>query len=121
MPSREIVEDMSGDCRQGYCSLRQILKLSGIPVDGLGGNGRCNQGGECLLKEKVLRTGFPDFLLEQFKCIEIYKWELNKDSKIEIGWDEAIRSWNQKGFAEKFRRAYKDGMKHSQLYVLVMQ
>ena len=74
MPHREIVEDLSGQCQPGYCTLYEVLKLAGIDIPAeVQWTGDCRVHG-CPLKDHVLRSGLRDRELEELKCIEIFKY-----------------------------------------------
>ena len=115
MPHREIVEDLSGQCQPGYCTLYEVLKLAGIDIPAeVQWTGNCRVHG-CPLKDHVLRSGLRDRDLEELKCIEIFKYDRSLES-----WDEASRLWIEQGYHHIFREVYLDGMKHGALYDKIM-
>lgn len=86
--SRQVIDDICDNC-QRYCTLREILGMTGIL-----GN----------------RT------LEQLKCIDILKYEQSEIEQRDIGWEEAARRWVKLGLAEKFSKVYMKGLKARQIY-----
>ena len=82
----------------------------------------CSEDHYCFLKafiKDILHT--DDRTLEQLKCIEIFKYERSEKECIDIGWEKAGRLWINEGYAQKFRSVYRDGMKHEELYDLVVR
>ena len=55
-------------------------------------------------------------LLEQHKCVEIFKWEESERAKRKIDWDEAYRLWKDRGYATRFAEVYKEGMHPREIY-----
>jgi len=81
----------------------------------------CPEEHYCFLKDfigYILHT--DDRTLEQFKCIEKFKYEQSQREEKDIGWERAIKSWIDEGYAQKFREIYEECMKHSELYDKVM-
>jgi hypothetical protein len=117
MLHKEIVEDMTGECEEDYCSLEEIWKLSGLPREEISHCGGCKgNGGDCPLKTAILKSGLDDRTLEQFKCIEIFKFENGIPR-----WDDALKEWTGNGYHTFFREVYHDGMKHLELYDNIMK
>lgn len=77
-------------------------------------------GKYCTLKEIISMFGLDDRALEQVKCVEMFKYEKSKQKGRDIGWEEAHKEWVSEGYAQKFAEVYKDGMKHHELYSLIM-
>ena len=77
-------------------------------------------GDYCILKEILLRIGLEDRTLEQIKCIEMFKYEGSSIEGRDIGWDNASKLWEEEGYAEKFSKFYENGMRHNELYALVI-
>jgi hypothetical protein len=73
-------------------------------------------GRSCILKEIVEHSGLRDYILEQFKCMEVYKLDESKREGKDIGWDEATRRWVNSGMAEKYAKVYEDGLTFRELY-----
>ena len=46
-------------------------------------------------------------ILIQFKCFELFKWELNEDTEDEIAIEDVIIKWSEDGYAKAFEKAYK--------------
>ena len=89
---KEILEDICDDCKGKYC----------------------------ILKEIILHSGMSDRSLEQLKCIERFKYEQDTNLEKDIGWSEAHLLWVNEGYAGKFSKIYKDGMRNGEIYNLVM-
>lgn len=85
---KEIIEDVCSDCKNDYCTLKEV----------------------------VAHSGMSDRALEQLKCIEIFKWNESYKERADIGWTEAHKRWIDSGNAEKFAAVYKDGMKSKELH-----
>jgi len=64
----------------------------------------------------VLLRNFSPRVIEQHKCIEIFKWIESRAQKREVGWDEAYMLWADRGYAKTFAEIYMDGMKHKELF-----
>ena len=47
-------------------------------------------------------------VLVQFKCIELFKWELNQDSEEEIDIDTVVLKWNDEGYAKAFGEVFNE-------------
>ena len=45
-------------------------------------------------------------VLIQMKCIEKFKWKLNKETDSKMDWDEAIKLWSSSGYAKAFQEVY---------------
>jgi hypothetical protein len=91
--SRQVIDDICDDC-QKYCTLREVLCIAGIMND---------------------RT------FEQFKCIDIFKYEQSTKEQVDIGWEEAAQRWVGLGHAAKFSRVYVAGLKAREIYDMVME
>ena len=84
----------------------------------------CDGGHWCLLKEMVVACmKFDPRTLIQFKVVEIYKWNLNKESKDEITWDTAWSMWAEYGHAKKFAEVYDENPNKTakQLYRIIFK
>ena len=114
-PHREIVNDICENCGSGYCTLVEVIKAmnSRKEVESLECNG-CRE--YCPVKEYILGQPIDDRTLEQLKCVEKFKWDVNKERKEDMGWDAAWRLWVSMGYHNVFREVYKDGMKNGELY-----
>ena len=91
--SRQVIDDICDDC-QKYCTLREVLCIAGIMNN---------------------RT------FEQFKCIDIFKYEQSAKEGRDIGWEEAAQRWVGLGYAAKFSRVYVDGVKAREMYDMIME
>jgi len=81
----------------------------------------CPLGKHCILK-LFLTSSHPDpRLLIQLKCVEKYKYELNKYDEKEITWEEAWMKWSENGYAKKFADVYNEEWTHNQIYKEVMK
>lgn len=87
MPHKEIVEDVCSDCRQSYCTLKEV----------------------------VLHSGLSDRTLEQLKMVELLKWKMGEERNGDVTWHEAWTEFTGK-YAARFAEVYKDGMKRMELY-----
>ncbi|PIU75833.1 hypothetical protein COS75_02310 [Candidatus Pacearchaeota archaeon CG06_land_8_20_14_3_00_35_12] len=92
MPHKEILDDICSNCGEKYCTLKEIL----------------------------LKLGISDRELEQLKCIEILKYDESGRQGKDIGWDNATKLWFERGYDKKYREIYKDGMKHREIYKMIM-
>tara|TARA_R110000824_G_C15224690_1_gene677854 strand:- start:1333 stop:1689 length:357 start_codon:yes stop_codon:yes gene_type:complete len=45
-------------------------------------------------------------VLIQMKCLEHFKWDLNRESSAELSWNEVSIRWADEGYAEAFRYVY---------------
>lgn len=70
----------------------------------------------CILKEIVAHSGLREYILEQYKCLEIYKWEESKREGKDIGWDETINRWVNEGYAARYSNVYQEGLSFKELY-----
>jgi len=75
----------------------------------------------CILKEILVKVGMGDRELIQLKCIEKFKYERGIEEQRDIKWDGAFKQWTEKGYAEIFDELYKDGMKVSEVYKMVIE
>ncbi len=80
----------------------------------------CPSGKHCILKLYLLSSHPNPRLLIQLKCIEKYKYELNKNKKEEITWEDAWMSWSENGYAKKFAEVYTEEMTYNKIYKLIM-
>ncbi len=62
-----------------------------------------------------------DRTLEQFKCVERFKFERSRVEGKDIGWREAHRFWIEEGYAKKFAEIYESGMTNGRIYELIMK
>ena len=76
----------------------------------------------CLFKTIIRRIGFDERGLEQMKCMHLYRDELAEKEGKRKGWMEISEIWIEKGYAEKFARAYEQNKdeKTRVLYDLIM-
>ena len=85
-----------------------------------GCHGQAGENGHCTLRDLVTLMGLNDKLLEQYKCIEIFKFE-NGINGEDNGWAEASKLWVTEGYAKKFSEVYKDGMKAREIYNAIFE
>ncbi len=77
----------------------------------------CNCNKYCLLKEIILcNSALDDRTLEQMKCVERFKFERSEKENRDIGWTGAWNYWVVEGYAQRFGEAYKNGMKHEEIW-----
>ena len=76
----------------------------------------CSEDRECILKEFLVELHPSPRLLLQMKCVRKFKKTINEED-----WSEAMLKWIDKGYAEKFADAYKEGIKFSEIYKKIMQ
>jgi len=120
MPHKEIVEDITGDCKPGYCLLKEILIRAEEEIPENDSQDDCHRDKYCTLKEKIIKSGLSDRTLEQIKCVEILKWHESQDAGRELDWEEAWELWIKQGHAEAFSNIYQDGMTHKELYTKII-
>jgi hypothetical protein len=78
-------------------------------------------GRYCILQEVIRHSGMQDFMLEQMKCIEKFKFEESERKGFDVGWNEATFEWANRGYAKKYREVYEDGMSFRELYRRTMK
>jgi hypothetical protein len=78
-------------------------------------------GRYCLLKEIMAHSGMRDYILEQYKCVEKFKFEESKHVDRDIGWEEAMKLWIQRGFAKRYAEVYSDSLSFNRLYTQVVR
>jgi len=59
--------------------------------------------------------------LEQYKCIEKFKYEESERRKENIEWEGALKLWADKGYAAKFHNIYRKDMHFEEIYTQVMR
>ena len=74
----------------------------------------------CLLK-LLVSSGISEMQAEQYKCIDRLKYERSEKEGKDIGMEAATEIWIKEGFAERFRKVYRDGMTNGELYNLVLE
>ena len=67
---------------------------------------------------EVLVKSMGDRLLEQHKCVEIYKWNKGKEG-YKLDWNEAYSSWVEEGFAALFAKYYREDRNAKQIYKII--
>jgi len=85
-----------------------------------GCQGKAGDNGHCILRDLVALMGLNDKLLEQYKCIEIFKFERRIGGE-DNGWAEASKLWVDEGYAKRFSEVYKDGMKARKIYNAIFE
>ncbi|TRZ79947.1 hypothetical protein D4R86_05170 [bacterium] len=81
----------------------------------------CPKGKHCVLKLFMLSSHTSPRILIQMKCVEKYKYEINKSKTEEISWKEAWISWIENGYSEKFAEIYDDGVSYTKIYKEIMK
>lgn len=81
----------------------------------------CPSGKHCLLKLFLLSSHPDPRLLVQMKCVEKYKYEVNKDYDTEMSWEDAWESWVENGYAEKFSEMYEEETRYDVIYRRIME
>jgi len=71
----------------------------------------CSEKNDCTLKEFLIHLHPSPRLLMQIKCVKKFKEKMG-----EIEWNEAMERWDAEGYAEKFSKIYKEGMKFTDIY-----
>lgn len=79
----------------------------------------CENFGYCPL-EGIVKSHSARFL-EQYKCIEAFKYNESKKLGRDIGKTEACLKWIEEGYALAFADVYKDGMKHEEIYQKILE
>lgn len=70
---------------------------------------------------EILLEPYSERTLEQHKLVEIFKFcESNREQR-DIGWAESYNRWCQDGYAKAFDNVYRDGLKHNELYPLILK
>lgn len=73
----------------------------------------------CTLIELILANGTNTKLLVQMKCVEKYRWEINKTIDHPLTWNEAFIRWTEDGSAKKFSQVYNEELTVTEIYKLV--
>ena len=79
----------------------------------------CENIGYCPL-EGIIKNHSSRFL-EQYKCIEAFKYNESKKIGRDIGKKEAYMLWVEKGYALAFADVYQEGMKHEEIYQKILE
>lgn len=75
----------------------------------------CNRD-YCILKEFLIESHPQPRTLLQMKCLEKFKYLINKDKVEEIGWGEAVMKWVADGYAEGFAKVYDDDKTFTEIW-----
>lgn len=78
----------------------------------------CN-GKYCFFKTLFELSKYDQRALAQLKCIEMYKWEINKSDTNDIGWDKAVEMWIEKGHAENYANVYNESLTAHEIYYIM--
>jgi hypothetical protein len=70
----------------------------------------------CFLKKFIESLHPEPIVLRQLKCIEMFKWEKNKDIDKEMGWNDAANLWASDGYASAFRKIYDEDLSIREVY-----
>lgn len=70
----------------------------------------------CFYKTFFDLMRFDQRMLVQVKCIEMFKWDSNKDLSEDMGWEQAVKLWISEGWAQKFADVYNDDLTAHQIY-----
>ena len=97
--AEKILKDLRAGCgcQEGYCPVWFVLRL---------------------INPKVLNVR----LVEQEKCIEIFKYEESNKVRHDINQDDedaAVKLWYKTGLAKRFGDVYQDGMSASEIYRII--
>ncbi|MGV8151816.1 MAG: hypothetical protein ACP5OG_01950 [Candidatus Nanoarchaeia archaeon] len=74
----------------------------------------------CAMKYAAMRAFSEDFMPSQFGALKNFKWDLGKEKKRYVGFEEAMREWtNEKNleygrkesYATRFREVWKKGLR----------
>lgn len=76
-------------------------------------------GKYCFYKILFSLSKYDQRALAQLKCIEKYKWEINKSYSSDIGWDKAVEMWIEKGHAESYALLYNENLTANEIYDLM--
>ena len=79
----------------------------------------CNNGchgSHCLLKEFARCIGHSERTLAQMMCVDIFKYEESAVQQKDIGWNNAMQLWVQRGHARRFEEFYHDDIEPRELY-----
>ena len=60
----------------------------------------------CFLKFYLSHCQPDRRMLVQLKCIEKFKWDRSEQNGHNCGWESAVSSWVEQGYAEAFARCY---------------
>jgi len=81
----------------------------------------CPKGKHCVLKLFMLSAHTDPRILIQMKCVEKYKYEINKNQEDEMSWEEAWLSWIENGYSEKFANEYEEELSYTKIYKEIMR
>ena len=81
----------------------------------------CNPTQYCILKEFLTSMHPSPRLLIQLKCIEKFKYEMNKDAKEELPMGTVIIIWAEEGYAERFANEYNEDDSYKEIYERIMK
>ena len=76
----------------------------------------CERTKYCPLE--ILLMSMGDRLLEQHKCVEIYRWNRGKEGAT-LSWDDAYQEWCSRGYAKLFADYYNEDRTAKQVYKLI--
>jgi len=74
----------------------------------------------CFLKKLVQSLHPAADLVIQLKCVELFKWDLNKTNDVEMEWNDAFAIWVEKGYASTFRAVYDVNLPIKEIYDLTI-
>lgn len=74
------------------------------------------QGRYCFYKIFFGLVKFDQRALAQIKCMEMYKWEINRQYPEDIGWDRVVETWIKEGWAQKYADIYSDELTVHEIY-----
>ena len=84
-------------------------------------HGCCHRDNYCTLKEVMVRSPRDARSLVLIKCIEKLKYERGHAEHREIDWNEAFHIWVDEGYADRFAKLYRVGIRVPDLYQIIVR
>ena len=84
-------------------------------------NPECAENKYCFYKLFLEYASFDVRTVEQIKCIEKFKWEINKNSNTEYSWEYVIEQWIEQGYAKAYSDIYDEELSIKELYKRTME
>lgn len=81
----------------------------------------------CPMKYAAMRSLYDDFMAAQFGAVNIFIWDLGKEKRRKVNYDEALREWTKEqdfgrgkkeSYAERFRNLWDLGLREEDSQVL---
>jgi len=79
-------------------------------------NPDCAENKYCFYKMWFECAALDIRTVEQLKCIEKFKWEINEQSQEEFSWEFVVQEWIRVGHAAKFSEIYDEDLSIKELY-----